>query len=148
MVSPLLYLCNISHFLGRSVLHIAALLGTRQRIRYLLEHAPPTQIDLNQSVIYFAIEGDMKAKRMERITAFTLSQYPVFFNLPKALQWVDTLVSVHKVTTPDDPNLDDIRAALYVGDTIQIQYIRDVLDMLFVMYIPVLATIIRAYCNL
>lgn len=134
---------------GDSVLITAAFCGTIANISAILDNAPSDHVELDQQVIDCAIEGDMRSKTgAERIKTFMLCKYPVFFNLDHAYKHMEELVLETKLTTADDPNLIEIRAALDVGEAIQRLYVRDVIHLIGVPFIPVLAGIVRSYVNL
>lgn len=127
----------------------AALGAPIENIKTLLDHASPAHLHLDFRVLCCAIEGDIKSKNgAERVKALTLSKYPVFFKLDEANKYLNDLVTTHKLITPDDPNLNEIRAALHVGETILRYYVRDILALINLRFIPDLAGLVRGYIDL
>jgi hypothetical protein len=73
-------------------------------------------------VLFAAVDGAVRDKDAERIKVFTLSPYPVIFNLSTAVQHLDKCMVHHKVPFTH-ACINDIHAALNVADTIQKEYV-------------------------
>lgn len=102
---------------------MAAVCGNTRSVKVILSNAQ-TPFELDHQTMLEAVEGAVMKKSVDVIEAFTMSKYPIFFNLKLAKESLPPLAVKYKVDTTD-PIFNDIRSALDVGAAILVKYKTD-----------------------